>query len=67
MYAARATAKVQTPPPPPECLTDTPHATMAVGLDPLNVLKLERIQLNRSNESKRTCVQLGEAKAATLR
>lgn len=64
---ARATAKVNTPPPPTECLTDTPHATVAVGLDPLNILKLERIQLNRSNESKRMCVALGEAKAQVLR
>lgn len=64
---ARATARVNIPPPPTECLTDTPHAPLLIGADPLNVLKLERIQLNRSNESKRMCVNLGEAKANTLR
>lgn len=64
---ARATAKTNLPPLPGECDQDVPHAQLVIGLDPLNLLKLERMQLNRSNESKARCVAVHNAQAKALR
>lgn len=63
----RVTARVNIGPQPTECATDTPHAPIRVGLDPLNVLKLERGQLDKANASKARCYQFNEDRAKALR
>lgn len=64
---AQAAAHVNIGPQPTECATDTPHAPLRVGLDPLNVLKLERGQLDKANASKARCHQFNEDRAKALR
>jgi hypothetical protein len=64
---ARAQARVNILPQPTECATGTPHAPLVIGADPLNVLKLERGQLDKANSKQLRCYGFNEDRAKALR
>ncbi|KFL31749.1 hypothetical protein JP75_06725 [Devosia riboflavina] len=62
-----AAAQVTLEPQPGECAVDTQHAPLFVGQEAIVALRLERVQLDAANASKRRCYLFNQNLANGLR